>query len=175
VLGDNIFHGQGLTGSCSAPMRARTAPPSSATGCATRNATAWRIRRRRQRDRPGRETAEPKSNYAVTGLYFYDWPAPDFAAAEALAARRTGDHRPQPLLPGRRSLHLEKLGRGYAWLDTGTHESLLQASNFIETIETARACVCVARGDRLLQRLDRAEQYARLARRWRRTATAVPV
>ncbi|MGQ0798788.1 MAG: sugar phosphate nucleotidyltransferase, partial [Pseudomarimonas sp.] len=78
----------------------------------------------------------PKSNYAVTGLYFYDHRVTDFAA------RLQPSPRGEVEIPALNrcylddgSLRLEKLGRGYAWLDTGTHESLLQASNFIETIE----------------------------------------
>jgi glucose-1-phosphate thymidylyltransferase len=79
---------------------------------------------------------EPKSNYAVTGLYFYDQRACDFA--ESLKPSARGELEITDL--NRRyledsSLMLEKLGRGYAWLDTGTHESLVEASNYIETIE----------------------------------------
>ena len=80
--------------------------------------------------------AEPRSNYAVTGLYFYDGRAPDFAAGLQPSARgelEITDLNRCYLEAG--ELHLEKLGRGYAWLDTGTHESLNQAANFIETIE----------------------------------------
>jgi glucose-1-phosphate thymidylyltransferase len=80
--------------------------------------------------------AQPKSNYAVTGLYFYDGRAPEFAAALKPSPRgelEITDLNRRYLEDG--SLHLEKMGRGYAWLDTGTHESLLQAGNFIETIE----------------------------------------
>jgi glucose-1-phosphate thymidylyltransferase len=80
--------------------------------------------------------ARPKSNYAVTGLYFYDHRVGEFASNLQPSPRgelEITDLNRCYLEDG--SLRLEKLGRGYAWLDTGTHESLLQASNFIETIE----------------------------------------
>jgi glucose-1-phosphate thymidylyltransferase len=80
--------------------------------------------------------AQPRSHYAVTGLYFYDGRAADFAAGLKPSARgelEITDLNRCYLDEG--SLQLEKLGRGHAWLDTGTHESLMQASNFIETIE----------------------------------------
>jgi glucose-1-phosphate thymidylyltransferase len=80
--------------------------------------------------------AQPRSNYAVTGLYFYDGRAPDFAASLKPSPRNEleiTDLNRCYLEEG--SLQLEKLGRGHAWLDTGTHESLMQAANFIETIE----------------------------------------
>jgi glucose-1-phosphate thymidylyltransferase len=79
----------------------------------------------------------PRSNYAVTGLYFYDERASGFARALKPSARgelEITDLNKRYLADG--SLVLERLGRGYAWLDTGTHESLQQAANFIETIET---------------------------------------
>ena len=73
----------------------------------------------------------------MTGLYFYDNQVLDIAARlEALGPRRAGNHRRQPRVPAPRSTCTSKcFSRGFAWLDTGTHESLLQASNFIETIE----------------------------------------
>ena len=79
---------------------------------------------------------KPRSHYAVTGLYFYDGRAPELAAQLSPSSRGeleiTDLNR---LYLQEANLRLEKMGRGYAWLDTGTHESLLQASNFIETIE----------------------------------------
>ena len=82
---------------------------------------------------------KPRSHYAVTGLYFYDNRVLEIAAAlQALAARRARDHGRQPRLPrATGELHVEVLGRGMAWLDTGTHEALLQASTFIQAIERA--------------------------------------
>jgi glucose-1-phosphate thymidylyltransferase len=80
--------------------------------------------------------SRPRSNYAVTGLYFYDNRASQFARELKPSTRgelEITDLNRRYLEDG--SLHLERLGRGYAWLDTGTHESLQQASSFIETIE----------------------------------------
>jgi glucose-1-phosphate thymidylyltransferase len=136
-LGDNIYHGHGLTellGRADARTEGATV-----FGYYVRDPERYGVA---EFDGDGRvvgleeKPAEPKSNYAVTGLYFYDGRAPEFAAALKPSPR--GELEITDLnrcYLEDRSLHLEKLGRGFAWLDTGTHESLIQASNFIETIE----------------------------------------
>ena len=137
VLGDNIFHGQGL----GELLRHADARESGATvfGYWVRDPERYGVA---EFDASGRvigleeKPAKPRSSYAVTGLYFYDNRASNFAASLKPSARgelEITDLNRCYLDDG--SLHLERLGRGHAWLDTGTHESLMQASNFIETIE----------------------------------------
>ena len=137
VLGDNIFYGHGFSEQL---RRAATLQNGAVVfGYWVRDPERYGVA---EFDASGtvigleEKPREPKSNYAVTGLYFYDGRAPEFAAALKPSPRgelEITDLNRRYLDDG--SLRLEKLGRGYAWLDTGTHESLLQAGNFIETIE----------------------------------------
>lgn len=137
VLGDNIFHGPGLT----AMLKRAGQRDHGATvfGYWVKDPERYGVA---EFDGDGtvvgleEKPMKPRSNYAVTGLYFYDGRASDFAGQLKPSARgelEITDLNQCYLEEG--SLHLEQLGRGYAWLDTGTHQSLLEASNYIETIE----------------------------------------
>ncbi|HJQ99285.1 MAG TPA: glucose-1-phosphate thymidylyltransferase RfbA [Candidatus Polarisedimenticolaceae bacterium] len=137
ALGDNIFYGQGFAG----VLQRAAARASGAT------VFAYRVRDPERYgvvsfDAAGRaiEIEEkpkvPRSSYAVTGLYFYDNRVVEIAAGLAPSARgeiEITDVNRAYLRSG--DLHVEVLGRGYAWLDTGTVDSLLQASNFIQTLQ----------------------------------------
>jgi len=109
--------------------------------------------------------AKPRSNYAVTGLYFYDGKASEYAATLKPSPRgelEITDLNQCYLDQGQ--LHLEKLGRGYAWLDTGTHQSLLEASNFIETIQARQGLyVCCPEEIAYYQQWIDAAQLEKLA------------
>lgn len=137
ILGDNLFYGQDLAGT----LQQVSSKPSGATIFAYRvaNPNAYGVV---EFDGFGKavgieeKPSAPKSDYAVTGLYFYDERAP-FMAHELRPSLRNEleitDLNLKYLETG--DLHVQTLGRGTAWLDTGTHSSLLQASLFIETIE----------------------------------------
>ena len=137
VLGDNIFYGNDLQ-----PQLARaTASSSGATIFAYPVADPQRYGVA-EFDRNGRVVSleekpqAPKSRYAVTGIYFYDNRVVDVAAGLSPSARgelEITDVNTRYLEWG--ALSCEVMGRGMAWLDTGTHESLLEASQYIETIE----------------------------------------
>ena len=137
VLGDNIFFGHGLTERLQrASMREHGA---TVFGYLVRDPERYGVA---EFDASGRvvgleeKPSKPKSNYAVTGLYFYDGRVCDFAAHLKPSARgelEITDLNRCYLDDG--SLMLEQLGRGYAWLDTGTHESMMDAGNYIATVE----------------------------------------
>jgi len=137
ILGDNIFYGHGLTESL---QRATTrADGATVFGYWVRDPERYGVA---EFDAQGRvigleeKPSEPKSHWAVTGLYFYDEKVCDYAATLKPSPRgelEITDLNRCYLDDG--ALMLERLCRGYAWLDTGTHESLTEASNYIETIE----------------------------------------
>lgn len=137
ILGDNIYYGDGLV----AMLQASASRESGASVFAywvndperygvVEFDAAWTPTAIVEKP------ANPRSNYAVTGLYFYDGGAPDIAASLKPSARGeieiTDVNR---VYLERGQLHVERFGRGYAWLDAGTHDSLLEASTFIQTVE----------------------------------------
>jgi glucose-1-phosphate thymidylyltransferase len=137
ILGDNIFYGHGLV----RLLREAAASNRGATvfGYWVRDPQRYGVV---EFDALGHVVSivekprDPKSNYAVTGIYLYDGRAPELAASQKPSARgelEITDLNNRYLADG--VLDVVTLGRGMAWLDTGTHESLMQASNFMETIE----------------------------------------
>jgi glucose-1-phosphate thymidylyltransferase len=166
VLGDNIFYGQDLSGT----LQRAAARPEGATvfGYHVQNPSAYGVV---EFDATGRvvgieeKPAHPRSNYAVTGLYFYDNRVVDIAGEIRPSARgelEISDVNARYLALG--ALDVEILRRGTAWLDTGTHESLLQAGTFIQTIEE-RQGLKIACPEEIAYRMGYidAEQVRRLA------------
>jgi glucose-1-phosphate thymidylyltransferase len=147
VLGDNIFYGHGFTGNLR--NAAKRSMGATVFGYQVSDPRRYGVvefdargRARSLEEKP----EQPKSDWAVTGLYFYD------SQVCELASRLKPSDRGEleitdlnRLYLQRGQLRVEKLGRGIAWLDTGTHESLMQAGNFIQTIEERQglkvACV----------------------------------
>lgn len=166
ILGDNIFYGQGLTGQLK--RAAGLQQGAMVFGYWVRNPQRYGVvtfDSGGQAIRIEEKPEKPDSNWAVTGLYFYDNQVIDIAADLKPSARGeleiTDVNR---TYLERNSLYVEKLGRGIAWLDTGTHESLMQAANFIEAIENRQGLkvACVDEIAYKMRYID-AEQVERLA------------
>jgi len=166
VLGDNIFYGSDLA--VSAQRAAAQEDGATVFAYYVRHPSRYGVV---EFDGEGNaisleeKPAEPKSNYAVTGLYFYDKDIVDVAKSIKPSARGeleiTDVNR---VYLERGKLHVQKMRRGYAWLDTGTHESLLQAASFVQTIQ-ARQGLKIACIEEIAYRMGciDAEQVLRLA------------
>jgi glucose-1-phosphate thymidylyltransferase len=167
ALGDNIFYGANFTDS----LRSAAGRDTGATVFAyqVRDPERYGVIGFDEAGRPlslEEKPAKPKSSYAVTGLYFYDNDVVDIAARLKPSARgelEITDVNRTYLERGQ--LHVERLGRGTAWLDTGTHESLMQASSYVQAIEERQGLMiaCLEEIAFRMGYIDRAE-LARLAR-----------
>lgn len=137
VLGDNIFYGQGFT----PLLRQAVNRQKGATvfGYQVKDPERFGVVAFDEDKRAisiEEKPAKPKSNYAVTGLYFYDNDVIDIAKKVKPSDRGEVEITTvNQMYMERGDLNVELLGRGFAWLDTGTHESLLEAAQFVETIE----------------------------------------
>ena len=166
VLGDNIYYGHGFT----ERLKRAAAREHGATvfGYWVKDPERYGVA---EFDASGKvigleeKPARPKSHYAVTGLYFYDKRVCDYAASLRPSPR--GELEITDLnrcYLDDDSLHLEQLGRGFAWLDTGTHESLMEAGNYIETIENRQGLkVCCPEEIAYMNGWINAEQLLALA------------
>ncbi|HEY4136089.1 MAG TPA: glucose-1-phosphate thymidylyltransferase RfbA [Alphaproteobacteria bacterium] len=172
ALGDNIIYGDGL----SASLKSAAAGGPGATTFAywVKDPERYGVVEFDEQNRATRiveKPKEPKSNYAVTGLYFYDERVVKFS--EALKPSPRGELEITDLnnvYLAEGSLRVERLGRGYAWLDAGTPTSLLQAGTFVHTVEE-RQGLKIACLEEIAYRMGYIDQYglAKLADRYKAT------
>lgn len=140
VLGDNIFFGQGFSGDLSSVVKNITQEGGATVfGYKVKDPQRFGVV---EFDKEGKVISleekphKPKSNYAVTGLYFYDNKVVEYA--KSLKPSSRGEYEITDLNKiylEKNKLEVELLGRGFAWLDTGTHSALLQAGQYVQTIE----------------------------------------
>lgn len=166
ILGDNIFYGNQL----GEYLKRATVHEQGATVFAywVKDASSYGVvefDENRKAISLEEKPSNPKSNYAVTGLYFYDNQIVDMALNLKPSSRGELEITDiNKIYLEQNQLHVETIGRGYAWLDTGTHGSLLQAANFIETIQE-RQGLKIACPEEIAYRMDLIdeEQLMRLA------------
>ena len=173
ILGDNIFHGHGLVRT----LKAVNERESGATvfGYWVNDPERYGVA---EFDENGKvisieeKPEKPKSNHAVTGLYFYDNQVVDIA--KALKPSPRGELEITDLNKvylERGELHMEDLGRGSAWLDTGTHDSLLEAGNYIETLVKRQGlAVCCPEEIAYLNQWVSPDELRSLAEKFKKTA-----
>ena len=140
VLGDNVFYGQSFSRTLqNAVNRVETSGGATVFGYRVRDPQRFGVVEFDERGKAlsiEEKPKVPKSNYAVTGLYFYDNKVVEYA--KNLKPSSRGELEITDLnniYLKNNKLHVELLGRGFAWLDTGTHESLLQAGQYVQTVE----------------------------------------
>jgi len=137
ILGDNIFFGHGLMEAFQAPVRRKEGATVFAYN--VRDPERYGVVELDENNRAvsiEEKPAKPKSNWAVTGLYFYDAQAPDIAADLKPSARGELEITElNAVYLEQSNLFVEQLGRGFAWLDTGTPESLVEAAEFVRVLE----------------------------------------
>ncbi len=173
ILGDNIFHGHGLVRT----LKAVNERESGATvfGYWVNDPERYGVA---EFDDNGKvisieeKPEKPKSNHAVTGLYFYDNQVVDIA--KALKPSPRGELEITDLNKvylERGELHMEDLGRGSAWLDTGTHDSLLEAGNYIETLVKRQGlAVCCPEEVAFINRWITSNELMHLSEKFKKTA-----